>query len=494
MRRCQGLADLQVEKQNRIPQLRVEADHERAALYGITAAALTQALEGMSNGRTVSQVVTEGNRRFDVVIRLSDLDRSTTGLGDLLIATPSGHVPLRMVARIEETDGPNQIFRENGQRRIAVYANSDGTRDLAQIVADMRRVVTETAWPQGYTTRLEGSYQAQEEATLRIGILSLVSLAMIFIVLQSRYRSPVLALIIMGSVPLALIGSVAALWIAGQPLSVASMIGFVTLAGISTRNGILKISRYINLAMHEGESFGRNLVIRGSLERLAPVLLTALCAGLALTPLLLGAGEPGREILHPVAVTIFGGLLSSTLLDAVLTPILFLTFGRKPLERLLASRTGRVDGRPKRTSRANRIGGNRRCTIAFSSALLVGSIALGGIAHAQAPKKGANGGMVVVAEGHPIEFVTKDQDIVFYILDDDGTALSSKTMQGRAVVQDGGKTDDGAALAVRAEQAGRQARGPARRQGTRRAVRHALGGRSQAYAAGEVHSELSVSS
>ena len=209
-------------------------------------------------------------------------------------------------------------------------------RDLAAIVADLRRIVTETAWPQGYTTRLEGTFQAQEEATLRIGILSLFSLAMIFIVLQSRYRSPVLALIIMGSVPLALIGSVAALWIAGQPLSVASMIGFVTLAGIS-RNGILKISRYINLAMHEGEKFGTDLVIRGSLERLAPVLLTALCAGLALMPLLLGAGEPGREILHPVAVTIFGGLLSSTLLDTFLTPMLFLTFGRKPLERLLSS-------------------------------------------------------------------------------------------------------------------------------------------------------------
>jgi heavy-metal exporter, HME family len=335
-----GLADLQVEKQNRIPQLRIEADHERAALYGITPAALTRALEGMSNGRIVSQVVTEGNRRFDVVIRLSDADRSTAGLGDLLIATPSGHVPLRLVARVEETDGPNQIFRENGQRRIAVYANSDGTRDLTSIVADIRRAVAETAWPQGYVTRLEGSYQAQEEATLRIGLLSLVSLALIFVVLQSRYRSPVLALIIMGGVPLALIGSVVALWIAGQPLSVASMMGFVTLAGISTRNGILKVSRYINLAMHEGASFGPDLVIRGSLDRLAPVLLTALCAGLALTPLLLGAGEPGREILHPVAVTIFGGLLSSTLLDAVLTPILFLSFGRKPLARLLADQAG----------------------------------------------------------------------------------------------------------------------------------------------------------
>jgi HME family heavy-metal exporter len=161
-----------------------------------------------------------------------------------------------------------------------------------------------------------------------------VSLALIFVVLQSRYRSTVLALIIMGNIPLALIGSIAALWIAGLPLSVASMMGFVTLAGISARNGILKISRYINLVLHEGERFGPSLIVRGSLERLAPVLLTALCAGLALTPLLLGSGEPGREILHPVAVTIFGGLMSSTLLDAVVTPTLFLSFGRRPLERL----------------------------------------------------------------------------------------------------------------------------------------------------------------
>ncbi|GAA0254116.1 hypothetical protein GCM10008965_23540 [Methylorubrum aminovorans] len=141
-------------------------------------------------------------------------------------------------------------------------------------------------------------------------------------------------LIILGSIPLALIGSVAALWLAGQPLSVASMIGFITLTGIATRNGILKISHYLNLAIHEGMPFGRELVIRGSLERLAPVLMTALSAGVALVPLLIGADAPGKEILHPVAVTIFGGLISATLLDTVLTPILFLTFGRKPLERL----------------------------------------------------------------------------------------------------------------------------------------------------------------
>jgi HME family heavy-metal exporter len=294
----------------------------------------------MSNGRTVSQVVTEGNRRFDVVIRLSDTDRSTAGLNDLLIATPSGYVPLRLVARVEETDGPNQIAREGGQRRIAVYANSDGARDRAQIIADIRSAIAGTTWPQGYSATLEGSYQAYEEASRLIGILSLASLALIFVVLQSRYRSSVLALIVMGSVPLALIGSVAAHWIAGLPLSIASMMGFVTLAGISTLNGILKISRYINLALHEGERFGPDLIIRGSLERLAPVLLTALSAGLALTPLILGAGEAGREILHPVAVTIFGGLLSSTVLDAVLTPTLFLTFGRRPLERLAAAHPG----------------------------------------------------------------------------------------------------------------------------------------------------------
>ncbi|PZG12474.1 CusA/CzcA family heavy metal efflux RND transporter, partial [Spongiactinospora gelatinilytica] len=130
---------------------------------------------------------------------------------------------------------------------------------------------------------------------------------------------------ILGSIPLALIGSVAALWIAGQPLSVASMIGFITLTGIATRNGILKISHYLNLAIHEGMPFGRDLVIRGSLERLAPVLMTALSAGVALVPLMIGADAPGKEILHPVAVTIFGGLISATLLDTVLTPVLFLT-------------------------------------------------------------------------------------------------------------------------------------------------------------------------
>jgi HME family heavy-metal exporter len=332
-----GIVDLQVEKQVLIPQLKVTPDYQRAALYGITPAALTEALATLSNGRTVSQIV-EGNRRFDVVVRVANANRSTSGLKDLLVSTPKGFVPLRLLAKVEEGDGPNQILRENGQRRIVVRANGDGQRDMAAIVADLRRVIAETQLPSGYTTQLTGTFTAQEEAAFVIGILSLVSVTLIFMVLYQRYQSAVLASIILTTIPLALIGSVIALVVAGQPLSVASMIGFITLAGIAARNGILKISHYINLALFEGERFGPALVVRGSLERLSPVLMTALCAGLALVPLLFGAGEPGREILHPVAVTIFGGLVSSTLLDTLLTPVLFLKLGRAPLERLLAGR------------------------------------------------------------------------------------------------------------------------------------------------------------
>ncbi len=172
-----------------------------------------------------------------------------------------------MLPKSIETDGPNQIQRENGRRRIAVLANTDGS-DMARIIEAVRREIAEAKLPQGYFTSLEGQFQAQEEASRLIALLSLVSLALIFVVLYTRYRSTALALIIMGNVPLALIGSVAALWIAGQPFSVASAIGFITLAGIATRNGILKISHYINLTLFEGERFGRRMVIRGTLERL----------------------------------------------------------------------------------------------------------------------------------------------------------------------------------------------------------------------------------
>jgi HME family heavy-metal exporter len=330
-----GVVDLQVEKQVRIPQLEVVVDYDRAALYGLQPAAVTEQLEQLSNGSVVSRIV-DGNRRFDVVLRLQDEERTTRGLGDLLIETPTGWIPVSQIADIVETDGPNQILRENGKRRLVVLANSDGQTDMAQIVEQIRAVMAAKDLPTGFFATLEGTFQAQEESMRTIGLLSILSLAMIFAILYSRYRSPLFVGIIMASVPLALIGSVAALWWAGQPLSVASMVGFITLTGIATRNGILKISHYINLAIHEDIPFGRELVMRGSLERLTPVLMTALSAGVALVPLMLGADAPGKEILHPVAITIFGGLVTATLLDTVLTPTLFLRYGRKPLEALVA--------------------------------------------------------------------------------------------------------------------------------------------------------------
>jgi HME family heavy-metal exporter len=333
-----GIADLQVERQVRIPQLEIRVDYGRAALYGVQPAVVVDQLSRLSNGSVVSRVV-DGFRRFDVVMRLPDALRTTQRLGDLLIETPTGWVPARQIAEFRETDGPNQILRENGRRRIVVQANGDGKTDMAKIIAGIREAIAATPLPPGYAAVLEGNFQAQEEASRTIGALSLLSLGMIFAVLYSRFRSATYALIILGSVPLALIGAVAALWIVGQPLSVASMVGFITLTGIAARNGILKVAHMINLHLHEGVPFGRELVVRGSLERLTPVLMTALSAAVALVPLLIGADAPGKEILHPVAVTIFGGLISATLLDAIVTPLLFLLFGEAPLRRLAESRT-----------------------------------------------------------------------------------------------------------------------------------------------------------
>ncbi|MFH1553587.1 MAG: efflux RND transporter permease subunit [Pseudomonadota bacterium] len=331
-----GLVDLQVERQVRVPEVTVRVDYGRAALHGLQPAQVTDALARLSNGRVVSTLV-DGNRRFDLIVRLPDATRSAEGLARLLIETPSGWVPLSEVADVKETDGPNQILREGGRRRIVVLANTSGGRDTAAIIADMRGVIAATALPAGMSTSLEGTFAAQEESMRTIGALAAVSLLLVFALLYSRYRSALFALVIMGSVPLALIGAVVALWLAGQPLSVASMIGFVTLTGIAARNGILKISHIINLAIAEGLPFGPALVARGSLERLTPVLMTAASAGIALLPLMSGAEVPGKEILHPVAVTIFGGLVSATLLDAVLTPVLVLAYGRRPLERLVAA-------------------------------------------------------------------------------------------------------------------------------------------------------------
>jgi HME family heavy-metal exporter len=328
-----GLVDLTVEKQVLIPQITVRLDHRKAAQLGLPPGEAVDLLQTLTDGAHGAQIV-DGARRYELVLRLADDRRGPQDLARTLIDTPAGRVPVSAIATVEETDGPNQIGRENGRRRIVVYANTDG-RDMSAVVAQVRAVIAAQSLPPGSFVTLEGQFQAQEQATRLIAALSLVSLAMIFLVLYSRYQSAVLAAIIMANIPLALIGSVVAMWIAGVQLSVASMVGFITLAGIATRNGILKISHYINLCKFEGETFSQQMIVRGSLERLTPVLMTALVAAFALTPLLLAADAPGKEILHPVAVVIFGGLVSSTLLDTLLTPLMYWRFGRRPTERLL---------------------------------------------------------------------------------------------------------------------------------------------------------------
>ncbi|RID98075.1 efflux RND transporter permease subunit [Simplicispira hankyongi] len=332
-----GLTDLQIEKQVLIPEIKIHVDYDQAARYGVAPGTLLRSLQQMVEGERITQIV-EGNRRFDLVVRLPESGRGLMALQNLLIETPMGAVPLAKLATIEDGDGPNQVSRENARRRIVLSANTDGS-DMARVVAGIRAEIAAKVLPEGYSVALEGQFQAQEQASRLIALLALLSLTMVFLVLYSRYRSTALTLIIMGNIPLALVGSVIALWISGQPLSVAALVGFITLTGIATRNGILKISHYINLCAFEGEHFGRALIVRGSLERLTPVLMTALVAAFALVPLLVSADAPGKEVLHPVAVVIFGGLVSSTLLDTFLTPLMFWRWGQKPLARLLAARS-----------------------------------------------------------------------------------------------------------------------------------------------------------
>ena len=331
-----GLTDLEVEKQVLAPQIRVRIDYAAAAQYGVPAPQLLASLQSLVEGQKVTQIVADG-RRFALVLKLPQDARSVEGLADILLQTPAGAVPLSRLAQIEEGDGPNQISRDDGKRRIVLSANAQG-RPLSEVVAQIRQVVAQSPLPEGYFITLGGQFQAQEQAARLVGLLSLVSLALMFVVLYSRYRSLALSALVMANIPLALVGAVLGLWLSGQPLSIAALIGFITLAGISVRNGILKVSHYINLMRIEGENFDHAMIVRGSLERLSPVLMTALVTAFALAPLLFEAERPGTEVLHPVAVVIFSGLISSTLLDTYLTPVLFWLFGRRGSERLMAAR------------------------------------------------------------------------------------------------------------------------------------------------------------
>ncbi len=325
--RVPGVVDLAVEPQVLVPQVHVEVDRESALRLGLQPGEVTAQLEAALAGVTVAQVL-DGIRPLDLVVRFAPEWRTDF---DRLAAAPllaGDHaIPVGNVATIRRGTGPNQVLHENGQRRIVISANV-ADRDIGAVVKDIEAAVSRLDLPQGTYATIGGQFESQRQASRAIALLSLVSLVAMYAVLYAHFRSHAITVQVLLNVPLALIGSVAAVWISGQPLSVATLVGFVTLCGISTRNTILMVSHYFHLVQHEGEQFDAAMVIRGSLERLVPVAMTALCAGTALVPLALAEGQPGKEILTPVAQVILGGLVSSTLLDIVVTPTAFLRFGR----------------------------------------------------------------------------------------------------------------------------------------------------------------------
>jgi len=350
-----GVTDLQVERQTLVPQVRIRVEPDRAARYGFRVGELVDILQTVTAGKAVSQVL-DGVRAYDLVLTLDDPWRSEAGhsIGDVRILSPSGAVALISdVADIREAPGPNEIVRENAQRRIVVSCNIQGD-DLGSTVGAIQRAVAAEVFPTlppGYSIAFEGQHQAQQRATRAILLLSAASLSLMFAVLFAYFGSAVMATQVMLNIPMAFIGAVGALALTGQPFSVASLIGLVSLCGIASRNGVLMISHYIHLMRAEGVPFGRDLVIRGSQERVAPVLMTALTAGLAMVPLLLHPDAPGKEILYPVAVVVTGGLLSCTVLDFLVTPTVFLAFARRDAERLTL-RT-QVPNNPGTTLRAH---------------------------------------------------------------------------------------------------------------------------------------------
>lgn len=331
-----GVVDLQLEQQVLIPQVKIQILREETAQFGILSGELIDNLEMALNGEVVGQVIDQ-QRYFDITMRFDEISRSdpdTIKKATVKIMPDGTKVLLEQVADVYVAEGPNLINRENMQRRMVVSANAS-ERDLGSLVQEIQKKISQIELPEGYFITLGGQFESQQSASMMIFLLGIISLAAIFFVLYNHFKSSFIAIQIMLNIPMALIGSIIAIWLSDGILSVATLVAFITLCGIASRNGIMMISHYLHLMEHEGEKFSKEMVIRGSLERLVPVLMTALTAGLALIPLALSQGEPGKEILHPVAIVILGGLMSSTLLDMLVTPAVFFRFGQKSAEKFI---------------------------------------------------------------------------------------------------------------------------------------------------------------
>ena len=333
----EGIKDLQVEPQIDIPQLRIEIDGQKLKTYGLRREDINEFVETAMNGEVVSEVLL-GQRTFDLLVRLDEPFREDLeAVKRLSIDLPGGGTAkLESVAKIYPAGGPNTINREQVRRRIIIQCNTAG-RGLVDVVRDIKRRVKpiEKSLPEGYFVEYEGQFESQQSASRVIAVLFAVSLMGMFLVLHTMFRSANLSLQVMIALPMAFIGSVAALVLTGQTLTVAAMVGFISLCGIASRNGILLINHYLHLVKYEGETWSREMIVRAGKERLAPVLMTALTSGIGLVPLALAAGEPGKEILYPVATVIIGGLLTSTMLEFLVRPALFWQFGLGAARRVL---------------------------------------------------------------------------------------------------------------------------------------------------------------
>ena len=331
-----GMEEARTEQQGSVPQLRIEIDRDRAAAYGVTPGELNEELADLIGGGYVAEIY-ENQRVYDLVVRLpTEWREDPEKLRNLYIDThDGGRIPLKYVAEIRQANGPNTILRENTQRRFVVSINPT-TPDLNAVVEQLQtKVAEQIELPEGYTISFEGEYQAQQEARRTIIIMSTVILLVIAFLLYSFFKSFSFVMLVLTNIPISLIGGILLTRFTLDNVSIATLVGFIAISGIAARNSIMMISHYLHLMAHEGEEFTLKMVIRGTEERLVPVLMTAISAGVALIPLVLAADEPGKEILNPVAIVIVGGLISATLLGLAVTPAIFYQFCRKSAQRSL---------------------------------------------------------------------------------------------------------------------------------------------------------------
>jgi CzcA family heavy metal efflux pump len=329
-----GFENTKLDQTSAIPQLRIEADRDRSQAYGIAPGHLNEQLAALVGGKEVAEL-RDGQRSVNLVTRLPLEWRDTPEkISELPVETTNGQrIPLSLVSEVREAKGPNVIFRENSQRRFALAINPT-VRDVSNLVVKLQEeIATKVKLPEGYFITFEGEFQAQKEATTRIAIFTSVILLVIGFLLFGYFRSSFFAVQVLCDIPLAIVGGLVFTYFKLNNISIATLVGFIAVAGVAARNSIMLISHYLHLMQHEGESFTKQMVIRGTKERLVPVLMTALAAGIGLIPLVLAADQPGKEILHPVAVVIVGGLITSTLLGLGVTPTVFYTFGRKAAQK-----------------------------------------------------------------------------------------------------------------------------------------------------------------